>query len=138
MNLIVVPVILLQLALAEQDPLPPPNSEHIARISKLIRETEGRDIELKARIEKLQQKLQQAYADFELDQEHIGQLQIQIVTSQNKLLVNYNRLQVGYREIMGRERFRQIKLRIDNYIETAEERRKKQEETTDKPSPQSE
>jgi hypothetical protein len=104
-------------------------SEQIAKIAKLVRDTERRDSQLKAELQQLEQQLTEAYADFDLDEEHIKEIQEKIADAQKELLVNYHQLQMGIRSIMGKQDFVKIKARIDNYLslKTVKERQQEPE-----------
>lgn len=114
-----------------------PSAQQIDEIRALVRKTENRDIELKAELKKLQQQLTDAYAQFELDEAGIRAIHRKIVDTQEQLLVNYHTLQFGYRRIIGPKHFARVKIRIDHYVRTAEERRKKQRNQTDEVDPES-
>lgn len=132
MNIILMlPLLLQQTGVAEfQAALP--GGQPIADIQTLIRKTENRDIELKAELRTLQQQLTDAYANFELDEAHIRRIHRKIVDSQEKLLMNYHTLQFGYRRILGPKDFAKTKSRIDHYVKTAEQRRRKQKDRAEK------
>jgi len=127
-------IALCQLAQAADAPAPL-NQDQIAQIVKLLRETEHRDAELKIELQDLQTRLTDAYSSFDLNEERIARLQKQITATQHELLLNYHRLQVGFRKIVGPERFPKIKERIDLHLKTMEKRRKQAAEDATSDSP---
>ncbi|MGD9854810.1 MAG: hypothetical protein AB7U20_07645 [Planctomycetaceae bacterium] len=132
-------LLIVMSVLGQAEPAPAParlGAEKVAELRVLIRDTELRDIELQAELKDLQAALTDAYATYDLDGEQIMRLQQKIAVTQNELLLNYHRLQVGFRRICGPERFPQIKARIDNYLETTEQRRAKEAEHADSPAKQ--
>lgn len=108
----------------------PLNNDQIAQIARLLRETEHRNAELKIELEDLQARLTDAYASYELDEERITSLQKQITATQHELLLNYHRLQIGFRKIVGPERFPKIKARLDRHLKKSAEHRQQATEPT--------
>jgi septal ring factor EnvC (AmiA/AmiB activator) len=96
----------------------PPQSEPLtqAQITKLqqtVRRTQDRNIKLKKDLAERQQQLMKEYAQFKLDDARIAKLHIEVIDLQRGLLENYRDLQVALREIVGEQRFAQLKMRID-------------------------
>ena len=100
-------------AVAGGDAPPPLTKDKIAKLQQLVRRTQERDAELKAALERQQNRLMKAYASFLLDEKHILELHTEIIQLQTKLLTNYRDLQVELRNIVGEKRFRHLKTRID-------------------------
>ncbi len=93
--------------------IPPLTAQQTQRIQKLIRAVEQQDMHVRNHLVSLQRDLITAYADYELDERHIATLQDKIASLQRDLLKNYHRMQLELRRIVGPERFKVVKRRID-------------------------
>lgn len=95
---------------------PPLTREQAAKIQKLVIAVKEQDAAVKKRLVSVQRELVSAYADYELDEHRISELQDQIAGLQRDLLKNYHRLQLELRRIVGPERFKTVKLRVDLHV----------------------
>ena len=93
--------------------LPPLTEQQGTRIQRLVVAVKKQDAAVKKRLVSAQQELVGAYADYELDERRIAELQEQIASLQRDLLKNYHRLQLELRRIVGPERFKTVKWRGD-------------------------
>jgi len=92
---------------------PPLTEQQAARIQRLVAAVKKQDGVVRRQLVSAQQELIGAYADYELDERRIAELQERIASLQRDLLKNYHRLQLELRRIVGPERFRTVKLRVD-------------------------
>lgn len=109
------PILLCSLLLAAPpaDRPPPLTPTQITRLQRVVRRTQDRNDELKQALDERQQQLMKAYTQFELHEEQIDQLHVEIVGLQRDLLANYRDLQIELRGIVGKRRFSHLKKRID-------------------------
>lgn len=121
MKTLLVGLLLLAAEGARREP-PALSQPQIARIQALIRVTKSRDENLRTALDKRQQELTEAYADFELDQSRVDALHEEILVLQRQLLGNYHDLQVELRNTVGEQRFMRLKRRIDLYLNSKKKR----------------
>jgi hypothetical protein len=121
-------VVLLSILGAEhRSSKPLPLSERqIVSVQKATFAAQRHDAAIKIQLADIQQELIGAYANYELDEERIVELQEEVVRLQRELLKNYHRLQLELRRATGPESYAVIKHRVDLY-------RKSQAQTGDPP-----
>jgi hypothetical protein len=108
------------LLLGAEGPKPIPlTNDQIKSIQTLVRETRSTDESLQKALSLKQEELMGAYAEFTLEVENIKILQRDVLGIQQKLLTNYNYLQVELRKTVGKERFKQLKKRIDLHLKSS-------------------
>ena len=110
-------VLLLSVLSAERRPPEshPLSAQQIASIQKATFAAQRYDVAVKSQLADIQRKLISAYANYELDEERIAELQEQVVRQQRELLKNYHRLQLELRRVTGPESYAVIKYRVDLY-----------------------
>lgn len=94
----------------------PLKTEQVAKIRTLLQKIRDRDAALKKQLAERQRALQEAYANFQLDEQRVSTLRKSVIETQTELLSNYHELQVELRKIVGQERFVFLKRRIDNAL----------------------
>jgi hypothetical protein len=95
---------------------PPLTEDQLTRLRELVRGTQATAERLRQELADHERQLAEKYAQFDLDEAGAKRLQNGIVERQKELLVNYHRLQVELRKVVGPERFGQLKQRLDNVL----------------------
>lgn len=99
-----------------QEKSPPLTEAQRAKIQDLVRDTQERAKDLKAKLDGRQHELAKLYGEFKLDDAAVAKLQDDILGLQKQLLANYHKMQVELRAIVGPERFATLRQRIDNIL----------------------
>src|SRR5262245_56373938 len=97
---------------------PPLTEEQRDKVSRLARETQQEAAHLKALLERRQQELAAAYAEYELDEQRVSKLEAEVLEAQKQMLANYRRMQTELRTVVGKERFAVLRKRIDHMLQT--------------------
>lgn len=119
------PVLFAALVLQGPADQPPPlTEEQKTRIRELVRTTQEESTRLKARLQESQQDLARHYGEYDLDVEAVKKLEAEIIDLQRQMLAGYHKMQVDLRTVVGRERFRFLKQRIDNALNPPEPKKK--------------
>jgi hypothetical protein len=107
--------VLSSAAAVAADP-PPLTDEQKARISKLANETKQESERLKALLDLRQMELAAVYAEYKLDEDRAAKLEADVLDLQRQMLANYRKMQVELRTLVGEERFKQLRRRLDNML----------------------
>jgi hypothetical protein len=109
-----IPLFLLLTTLAA-DP-PPLTAQQLDQVRTLVQRTQTEQAVARKSLLEAQEDLARCYADYELDQKRVGELQAEILGQQKRLLDTHHRMQTELRAIVGAERFQVLSRRIENAL----------------------
>lgn len=107
---------LLTALLAPAADPPPLTDGQIVRIRTLVKTHQDEQRTLKADLDAAQRKLAACYSRYELDETEARRVQAEVLAVQGKLLESYHALQTELRAVVGPERFKVLRARIENAL----------------------
>jgi|GEM_PF-4121636 len=110
--------VLVLTALAADEPRSAPSltAQQVQQVRALVQRTQSEQAAAKKSLLAAQEDLARCYADYELDQKRVDELQTRILAQQRKLLDTHHRLQTELRNIVDAERFKVLSRRIENAL----------------------